>query len=111
MKAMAIEDLKGEIEHVRKRHPELSSDNAFVLWFLLAYLTDDNDKALQALLGEARDVGVDAAYQDDEARRIYVIQAKYRVGSSGAREARNEVLALAALGDDLTGEAVNLNAR
>jgi hypothetical protein len=109
--AKTIDDLKSEIEHVRKRHPELAEADAFALWTLLAYLTEDASVALQSLVGEAHDVGVDAIFQDDEARRVYIVQTKYRTGAKALAESRNDVLGLVAIGEELVGDLTKLKAR
>ncbi len=105
-----IDDLKEEIRHVRTRHPELSEDNAFVLWFMLAYLTGEEERALQSLVGASRDVNVDALFIDDEQRFIYVLQGKYRTRTKPARENRNDVIALADLGRSLTRSKADFEA-
>jgi len=55
-----IKDLKKEVEEIKDRYPAISIDNVFVAWFLRAFITDNEKSAIKALLGGAKDKGVDA---------------------------------------------------
>ena len=46
---LVIDDLHQEIEELQDQYPNLKEDELFVLWFQLAYLTDDENRAAQAL--------------------------------------------------------------
>lgn len=104
-------DLREEVHQVRLRHPNLSDDNAFCFWFIHAYLTDDEERVRDALVGGARDVGADAIFADPDAHRIYVIQSKYRTRPKPVHESRNDVLAFGQLGEDLIGDKRSFEAR
>jgi hypothetical protein len=44
----------------------------------MAYVTDNEDRAIQAVTGGSHDKGVDALFIDDPAHAVFLIQAKYR---------------------------------
>ncbi len=88
------EALRDEIRQIRGRYPGLRDDSAFVLWFLHAYLVDD-DSGVEALTGETSDKGIDAIFLDHTARQAIIVQGKYREKLGVYREGRNDVLALA----------------
>ena len=98
MKNDPLSPLRKEVREVQDRHPELSPDNAFVVWFLRAFVVDDEDTALTAIVGGARDKGVDALHIDHENGVVSVIQGKYRQSTNAGSENRSDVLALASLG-------------
>ena len=71
---ITVNDFNAVVEDVRFRFPKLSADDRFVLWFLLAYVTDDEMRAANAVAGGARDKGIDAILIDDQvshSRRSY----------------------------------------
>jgi hypothetical protein len=41
MQAATEKDLRREIADLAERYPKLSEDDLFVLWFLRAFVTDD----------------------------------------------------------------------
>src|SRR5689334_5340419 len=55
-----IDDLRAQLDDFRFGFPALSDDQLFVLWFLRAYLADDDDLAARAITGGAGDKGIDA---------------------------------------------------
>lgn len=71
-------DLKRELDSFRENFPQLSNDELFVLWFLRAFVTEDEKAAVDSLIGVSGDKGVDAIYIDDKARDVFIIQGKYR---------------------------------
>jgi hypothetical protein len=50
--------LKKEVLEIRDRNPALSPDNAFVAWYLRAFIVDDESSAIAALKGGSRDKGL-----------------------------------------------------
>jgi hypothetical protein len=50
----------------------------FTLWFLRAYITENEDEAAKAVVNGPNDKGIDAIFVDDKARTVFVVQAKYR---------------------------------
>lgn len=93
-----LSPLKKEVREIQDRHPELSPDNAFVVWFLRAFIVDEESNALAAIVGGARDKGVDALHIDHDNRLVSVVQGKYRQNANAGPESRSDVLALANLG-------------
>ena len=93
-----LEDLKKEVKEIRDRHPAISIDNAFVSWFLRAFITDNEESAIKALTGGAKDKGVDAIYTDHNSRIVFIIQGKYHQGPKPPSENRSDVIALGDLG-------------
>lgn len=89
-------DLKDEVALIRKSHPRLKDDSAFVLWFLRAYLADSEDAAVKALTGATGDKSIDAIFFDDKVKQVHVIQGKYRQSDSHG-ESRSDVLSFADL--------------
>lgn len=96
-------DLKKEVASIQKRHPALSADNAFVLWFAHAFLTDDEAIAVQTVVGGSGDIGADAIYIDTECQKAYLVQAKYHTSQLAPLTPSKEVLKLAELGKAVVG--------
>lgn len=90
--------LRKEVREIKDRHPELADDNAFVVWFLRAFIVDDESTARSAIVGGARDKGVDALHIDHDNRLVSLVQGKYRQKANAGSENRSDVLALANLG-------------
>lgn len=103
MKAAALTeaDLRREIADYRERYPKLGDDELFVLWFLRAFVTDDESQAVKALCGGGRDKGVDAVFIDDAARIVFIVQGKYRQKVGGKGEHRTDVTSFSQLAVDL----------
>jgi hypothetical protein len=99
-------ELKREIREIVDRHPKISADNAFLVWFLRAFIVEDETAALGALKGGARDKGVDAVFIDHDSRAVFLLQGKYRQGSAAPAEKRADVIALADLGRTLLNDKV-----
>lgn len=93
-----------EIDDLRERFPKLKDDELFVLWFVWAYLTEDPDRAAEALVGGSRDKGVDAVHIDHEADCVAVIQGKYSKVAHGT-ETRQDVITFADLAGVLLDDA------
>jgi hypothetical protein len=97
MKVDFFSDLKKEVLEIRDRHPHLSLDNSFVVWFLRAFITQSEDEAVAAVKGGANDKSTDAIYIDHISRLVFIIQGKYHQNSEPTA-GRSDVLALADLG-------------
>lgn len=52
MKEELFNDLKKEVLEIQDRYPKISPDNAFVVWFLRAFITED-EKTLSIQLPDA----------------------------------------------------------
>lgn len=92
---LSFADLKNEIDLIRRTHPTLKEDAAFVLWFLRAYITDSENEAVEALTGKSNDKDVDAVFFDQRAKQIDIIQGKFHHSINEFSEKRNDVLATA----------------
>jgi hypothetical protein len=89
-----MKELNSTLEELRDRYPSLSADDLFVLWFLRAYLTDQEAIAEQSLGGGTGDKGIDAVLCDMGAKCICIVQAKYRQEMGQCDEKRDDVLGL-----------------
>jgi hypothetical protein len=97
----SINELKNEIELIRKRYPAFKNDSAFVFWFLHAHLTGKENTAQNALTGKEGGRGgeknIDAIFIDRGAKQCNIIQGKFHTSESFS-EKRNDVLSFADLG-------------
>jgi hypothetical protein len=98
-----FKDLQREILEIRDRYPHLTQDNAFVAWFMRAFITDDETQAVNSLTGKAGDKSSDAIYIDHDNRIVFIIQGKYHQNSS-VIEPRSCIIALADLARALMSE-------
>lgn len=97
-------DLRRELADFRERFPKLNDNELFVLWFLRAFVTQDEEEAASALTGGSGDKGADAVFFDDGTKVVYVVQGKYRQRVGAKSEPRGEVMAFAHLALDLAGD-------
>lgn len=95
MPAYEFDYIKKEVKEITQQVGRLSPDNAFIVWFLRAFFTDDQDQAINALTGGAKDKGIDAIHIDREARTVFVVQGKYRQGDTPPNENRSDLMAFA----------------
>jgi hypothetical protein len=102
--------IKTEVREICHRHPHLKPDEAFITWFLRAFIVDDEDEARRSLTGKSRDKGIDAIYIDHDSRTVFVLQGKYRQGDSPPPEGRSHVLDFAHLGATLKGKREDFKA-
>ncbi len=93
---VSIKDLRGEINLIRKRNPQLKDDSAFVLWFMQACLVDSENDAKSSLTGVSGDKNCDAIYIDSKNKQAHIIQSKFHY-NEGCQEKRNDVLTFADL--------------
>ena len=98
MKNDQLDDLKKEVLEIKDRYPKLSLDNAFVAWFLRAFIADNEESAVEALKGGSKDKGLDAVFLDHDSRIAFVLQGKYRQAPTPPSEKRSDVIALGDLG-------------
>ena len=97
-------DLRRELLEYRDRYPKLGEDELFVLWFLRAFVTENDADAAAALCGGPRDKNVDAVLIDEPARMVFVVQGKYRKHLGAKAEHRGDVVGFAQLAVDLCGD-------
>lgn len=103
MSRVDIETLKREVREIRDSYPVWSEDNAFVHWFLQAFLTNDREAAAKAVTGAAGDKDVDAVFIDDNLSKVFVLQGKYHKGEKPIHEKRDAVLSFGHLAQIITG--------
>lgn len=79
----------------------MGEDDLFVLWFLRARVTESEEQASAALVGNAGEKAVDAVLIDEQAKTVVLVQGKYRKGMGQKSEKRSDVLAFAELAERL----------
>src|SRR5688572_21062318 len=94
MSQVGIKELNSTLEELRERYHALSADDLFVVWFLRAYLTDQEAIAEKSLAGGTGDKGIEAILCDDGSKCVCVVQAKYRQSFGANDEKRDDVLGL-----------------
>ncbi len=97
MHRVDIHTLRAEVRETQDNHPAWTLDNAFVHWFLRAFLVADDETAAKAVTGVSHDKGVDALFIDDDAAKVFVLQGKYHQSEKAVNENRSDVLAFAKL--------------
>ncbi len=96
MPSVALRSLQREIEELRDRHRNLKDDEAFVAWILRCFIVDTESEALAALVGGSNDKSLGALHIDESARKVYLLQGKYR-DQVNTTESRSDVVAFADL--------------
>jgi hypothetical protein len=104
---LGLQDLREELSELGSRFRNLSENDLFVLWFLLAYLVEDEDVAARGLVGGSGDKSVDAVVIDDRASIVFLIQGKFRLSINQKSEQRSDVISFADLGPVLWGDRDN----
>jgi AIPR protein len=104
---VGLHDIREELRDLGSRFRSLSENDLFVLWFLLAYLVEDEDVAARGLVGCSGDKSVDAVVIDDRASSVFLIQGKFRLSINQKSEHRSDVVAFADLGAVLWGDRDN----
>lgn len=92
-------ELRQELEELRDHHPKLKDDELFVAWFLRSFLTEDDSEAVSALVGGSRDKSLDAIFIDNDSRRVFLVQGKFRQKLGEATEHRSDVIVFASLAE------------
>ena len=92
-----IGDLKSEITEVRDTIGDMSDEDAFCAWFVWAYLVDRLDQVKSCLTGGPNDKGIDAIVLDENLKRAFIVQSKFRHSLMASSEGRNDVVGFASL--------------
>ncbi|WP_298870650.1 AIPR family protein [uncultured Bradyrhizobium sp.] len=92
-----ISTLTAEVREIHDQYPNWTTDNAFVHWFLQAFLLNDVELAAKAVTGVSHDKGVDGIYLDESLRRAFLVQGKFHKNTKPPNEPRSGVLDFAAL--------------
>ena len=103
MAKVELKFLQVEIEELQDRHRNLRDDEAFVAWVLRCFIVDTESEALAALVGGSNDKSLDALHIDESARKVYLLQGKYR-DQVNTTESRSDVVAFADLARYFTEE-------
>lgn len=104
MSAELVEqNLRRELDDLKERYPRFKDDQLFVLWFLCAYVTENEADALESLTGGSGDKGVDAVHFDSHMKCVSIVQGKYREKLGGKNELRNDIISFAELAHYLAG--------
>ena len=103
-KSLTLKDLAREIGGLREDHPSLADDQLFLAWFLRAFVTESETKAIESLCGGARDKNIDAIVLDDPARTVFIVQGKYRRALAERSEKPNDVRSFAEIAKVVSGD-------
>jgi len=98
-----IGTLKREVAELHEALPHWTLDNAFVHWFVRAFLVADAELAARAVTGVSHDKGVDGVYIDDNSSKAFILQGKFHQGEKAPQETRGEVLSFARIARQVTG--------
>ena len=102
--AIHIGSLRSEVKEIQDRYPVWTLDNAFVHWFVRAFLVSDDEVAAKAVTGVPHDNGVDAVFIDDDTAKTFILQGKCHLGDKAPSENRADVLAFAKLAQTITSD-------
>jgi uncharacterized protein YpmB len=102
-----FKDLTKEVLEIKDRNPQLLDDSAFVVWFLRAFITEDEKQAVDSLTGQAGDKSSDAIYLDHDNRIAFVVQGKYH-SHNHSIEPRSSIIALADLGRSILSDRLEI---
>jgi hypothetical protein len=105
-KSVDIGTLVHEVREVHDANPSWTLDNAFVQWFLQAFLVPDPIIASRAVTGVSHDKGVDGIYVDDSVSKVFVLQGKFHQGPKPPTEPRSAVVSFAQLAKTILGPRV-----
>ncbi len=97
-------DLSRELQDFEERFPKLDDHELFLVWFLRAYVTDEEEHAAKALTGMSGDKGLDAILVDDTASVVFAVQSKYRKKIGAKSEGRGDVISFAETAQVLAAE-------
>lgn len=100
-----IDALKREIKEVQNSFPAWTLDNAFVHWFLKAFLVSDDEIAARSVTGVRHDKGIDAVFIDENNKKVFLLQGKCHLTPNPPNENRSDILSFARLGQILTSRA------
>lgn len=83
---LLFSNLKQQLKEYGETYHQFQEEDLFTLWFLRAYVTENEQKAAAAVVNGSNDKGIDGIYIDDNARAVFVVQAKYRKQLNKASE-------------------------
>ncbi|HEY0701300.1 MAG TPA: AIPR family protein [Candidatus Acidoferrales bacterium] len=97
-----IQTLRRELKEIQDHFPTWTLDNAFVHWFLRAFLVTDDEVAARSVTGVSHDKGVDAVYTDAAVGKVFVLQGKCHFTNKAPQEKRADILDFARLSQRLS---------
>jgi hypothetical protein len=92
-KTIEITHLIKEVKELHGSYPHWTLDNAFVHWFLQAFLVPSAERAAEAVTGVSHDKGVDGVLVDDDVGKVFLLQGKFHQGPHPPLENRSDVMA------------------
>lgn len=98
-----ISTLVAEVRELHEQYRSWTTDNAFVHWFLQAFLVADVELAARAVTGASHDKGIDGIYIDESSKQAFLVQGKLHKGSKPPLETRSNVISFASLAKKLAG--------
>ena len=104
-----ISTLVHEVREIHERFPTWTLDNAFIHWFLYAFLVPDLEIAARSVTGVAHDKGCDGIYIDDNAGKVFILQGKLHRSAKPPQEPRTEIISFSTLARTLTGPSAEFN--
>jgi hypothetical protein len=104
-----LRPIKAEIGRLGQEYPNLKNDELFVLLFLLMFLTDNQNDAIEALCGGSYDGKVDAVYIDNTALQVNLIQGKNRQNTAYREHWDKDIQPFLSLADLPTRDSEELN--
>lgn len=102
MAQVTEKDLTAEVSDMRERYRNLKDDELFVAWFMKCFVTDTEEEGMASLVGGSKDKSLDAVHIDEAARKVFIIQGKYRQKANGSTEKRSDIIAFADLARSFT---------
>lgn len=100
---LTIKHLRSQVGELRERFKNLPEEDVFVIWFMRAYVTDDEKLAADSLTNGSKDKGIDGILLDHKSHSVVLVQAKYRTNGK-ALEKRADVVDFAHLAKLLSTE-------
>src|SRR5437667_12559037 len=92
-----IGTLVREVNEVHEQFPTWTLDNAFVHWFLQAFLVPDSETAARSVTGVSRDKGCDGVYIDESLAKVLVLRGTVPQATNPPAEPLSDVTATAQL--------------
>jgi hypothetical protein len=102
-KRVDINTLKREVRELHDAYPHWTLDNAFVHWFVRAFLVADAELSARSVTGVSHDKGVDAIYIDEHSSKAFILQGKFHQGERPPQESRADVISFAQIARHITG--------
>ncbi len=99
---ITLKDFDDVIADIGSRFPQLSDDDLFTLWFLRAYVTEDEDTAHASIVGAPNDKNLDAIVIDDNSHSVFIVQVKFRRSLGKVQEKGNDVIGFASVISEIT---------